>query len=258
LLDTATLPEVDEWGYSVSHRTQTLERRGTNDTYAGNVTQVVGSNTGPLTSLALAFFGEGSFIETRLSNPSVYIVRERPDTGRTEDINNNIYRYEGYSNNCVSSMPLAYLMRNFGKRSWTDRESSYERGILDQVRQPMSFFTSESQTQKALTAGAFLANKAWLAPDGTYLARNMSRTISVDHSVPTIRTSLSLPGIIVGSVFLGAHLFGLWALALYAFIKKAFAQWLGAEIMVKAVTLYRSIQHTAIVRLFEYWKTVWS
>jgi hypothetical protein len=241
LLDTATLPEVDERGYSVSHRTQTPERRGTNDTYVGNVTQVVGSNTGPLTSLALALFGEGSFIETRLSNPSVYIVRERPDTGRTEVINNNVYRNKGYSNNCVSSMPLAYLMENFRKRCWTDRESSYEGGILDQVQQLMSFFTSESQTQMALTTGAFLANKAWLAPDGTYLARDMSRTISVDHGVPTIKTSLSLPGIIVGSVLSGAHLFGLWALALYAFIKKPFAQQLGAEIMVKAGTAYAEV-----------------
>jgi hypothetical protein len=241
LLNKATLPEVDEMGYTVSHRTQNPERRQTNDTYVGNVTQVVGSNTGPLTSIALALFGEGSFIETRLSNPSAYIVRERPDPGRTEDINNDTYRHKGYSNNCVSSMPLAYFMGNFGKRCWTDRDSSYERGILDQVQQLMSFFTSESQMQMVLTAAAFLANKVWLAPDGTYLTRDRSRSISVDHGVPTIKTSLTMSGIIVGSVLLGAHLFGLWALALYAFIKKPFAQWLGAEIMVKAGTAYAEV-----------------
>jgi hypothetical protein len=93
----------------------------------------------------------------------------------------------------------------------------------------------------ALTAATFLANKAWLAPDGTYLARDMSRIIYVEHGVPMIKTSLSVPGIIVGSVLLNAHLSGLLALALYAFFKKSFAQWLGAEIMVKTETAYAEV-----------------
>jgi hypothetical protein len=109
LLDKTTLPEVDEWDYSVSHRIRNLERRGSNDTYVDNVAQVVGLNIGLLTSLALALFSEGSFIDTRLSNPSAYIVRERPDTSQTEDINKNTCKNKGYSNNWVSSMPLAYL-----------------------------------------------------------------------------------------------------------------------------------------------------
>ncbi|KAH4014496.1 hypothetical protein HBI70_177560 [Parastagonospora nodorum] len=69
----------------------------------------------------------------------------------------------------------------------------------------------------------------------------MSRTILVDHGVPTIRTSLSMAGIVVGSVLLGAHLLGLLALALYSFIKKPFSLWLGAEIMVKAGTAYAEV-----------------
>ncbi|KAH3995464.1 hypothetical protein HBH68_165930 [Parastagonospora nodorum] len=61
------------------------------------------------------------------------------------------------------------------------------------------------------------------------------------ESTVTIRTSLSMAGIIVGSVLLSAHLFGLLALAIYSFIKKPFSHWLGAEIMVKAGTAYAEI-----------------
>jgi hypothetical protein len=237
LLDKVTLPDVDKWGHS--HRTRTLERRETNDTYVGNVTQKLGSNIGPLTSLALALFGEGSFIDTRLGNPSAYVVRERPDTGLTEK---GTYTYKGYSNNCISSMPLAYLMGNSRMGCWTDRDSSYERAIIYQVNTFVSFFTAETQAQMALTAGAFLANKAWLAPDGTSrITHDMSRTIYVDHGVPTIRTSLSMASIIVSSVLLGAHLLGLLALALYSFIRKPFVPWLGAEMMVKAGTAYAEV-----------------
>jgi hypothetical protein len=139
-------------------------------------------------------------------------------------------------------MPLAYLMGNSWKGCWTDRDSSYERGIIYQVNTFVSFFTAETQAQMALTVGAFLANKAWLAPDGTSrITYDMSRTIYVDHGVPTIRTSLSMAGIIVGSVLLGAHLLGLLALALYSFIRKPFVPWLGAEIMVKAGTAYAEV-----------------
>jgi hypothetical protein len=228
LLDKATLPELDKWG-------RTLDRRQTNETYVGNVTQSIGPNIGPLTSLALALFGEGSFIDTRLANPSAYVVK-RPETTRISD--GSTVTHTEYSSNCVSSMPLAHLMGGSGKQCFTDYESLYERSILNQVNEFVSLFTSEYQAQKTLTAAAFLANKAWLAPDGTYLTRDMSRAIYVDPGVPTIKTSLSLPGIIVGSVLLGAHLLGLLALALYAFVKKPFAQWLGAEIMVKAGTAY--------------------
>jgi hypothetical protein len=229
------LPDLD--GHS--RRIRDLERREINYTNVGNVTQELGLNIGPLTILALALFGEGSFINTRLRNPSSYIVRERPNTGTTEE---GTYTNVGYSNNCVSSMPLAYLTGNIWQRCWNDQESSHERGIIYQVNRFISLFASKTQIQTALTAGTFLANKTWLVPDGnSRITHNMSGTILVDHGVPTIRTSLSMAGIIVGSVLLGAHLLGLLALALYSFIKKPFAPWLGAEIMVKADTVYAEV-----------------
>ncbi|KAH5257723.1 hypothetical protein HBI70_177570 [Parastagonospora nodorum] len=123
LLDELTLPDLD--GHS--RQIRDLERRETNDTYVGNVTQELGSNIGPLTTLALALFGEGPFIDTRLRSPSAYVVRERPNTGTTEE---GTYSNEGYSNKCVSSMPLAYLTGNIWQRCWNDQESSYERGII--------------------------------------------------------------------------------------------------------------------------------
>lgn len=216
LLDQVILPNLDKY----SRRTRNLERRETKDTYAGNITQELGSNIGPLTSVALALFGEGSFIDTRLRNPSAYVIRERPDTGTTGD---GTYTDECYSYNCISSTPLAYLTDTTGMVCRDDRQSSYERGIIFQVERFISLFAEEAQAQMTFTAGAFLANKAWLAPDGSSrLRQDISRAILADRGVPTIRTSLSMAGIIVGSVLLGAHLLGLLALALYAFVQKPF------------------------------------
>jgi hypothetical protein len=192
-----------------------------------------------LTTVALALFGEGSFIDTRLRNPSAYVIRERPGTGINDD---GTYTDEGYSYNCISSTPLAFLSETPGMGCWDDRQLSSERGVIFQVERFISLFAGEARTQAALTAGAFLANKAWLAPDGSSrLRQDVSRTILVDYGVPTIKTSLSMAGIIVGSVLLGAHLLGLLALALYAFVQKPFVPWLGAEIMVKAGMEYAEI-----------------
>jgi hypothetical protein len=120
---------------------------------------------------------------------------------------------------------------------WTDRDSASERNIMAQVNTLISLFTAEAHAQMGLTVAAFLANKAWLAPDGSSrYAYGTSRTIHVDRGVPTIRTSLSIAGIIVGSVLLGAHLLGLLELALYTVIKKPFMPYLGAEVMAKAGT----------------------
>jgi len=235
LLDQVILPNLVKY----SRRTQNLERREINDTYVGNITQELGSNIGPLTTVALALFGEGSFIDTRLRNPSAYVIRERPDTGTTD---NGTYTDEGYSYNCMSSTPLAFLSETPGMGCWDDRQLSYERGVIFQVERFISLFAEEARIQAALTTGAFLANKAWLAPDGSSrLRQDISRTILVDHGVSTIKTSLSMAGIIAGSVLLGAHLLGLLALALYAFVQKPFVPWLGAEVMVKAGIAYAEV-----------------
>jgi hypothetical protein len=238
LLDEVTLPEVNGWGFD--RRTRSLERRETNDTYAGNLTQSLNSNVGPLTSLALALFGEGSFIDTRLANPSAFVVAQRPEGGPVEE---RPYTWNDYSNNCISTLPMAYLMDNLWRSGcWTDRDSASESNIVAQVNTLISFFTAENYAQQALMVGAFLANKAWLAPDGSSrYAYGASRTIHVDQGVPTIGTSLSMAGIIAGSILLGAHLFGLLVLALYSVIKKPFVPYLGAEVMVKAGTAYAEV-----------------
>jgi hypothetical protein len=237
LLDELSLPGIDELGFS--RQTRNLERRETNDTYPGIVTQELGSNIGPLTSLVLALFGEGSFVDTRLANPPAYVVIERPETGPTEERD---FTRADYSNNCISSMPLAYLMDNYQTGCWTDRDSNSEKDIMYQVNTFLSYFTAETQMQMALTVGAFLANKAWLAPDGSSrYAYGTSRRIYVDQGVLTIKTSVSMAGIIAGSVLLGAHLLGLLALAIYTVIKKPFVPWLGAEVLIKAGTQYAEV-----------------
>jgi hypothetical protein len=242
LLNKLNLSGVNDLGYKL--RTRSLKRRETNDTYTGNVTQELGSNIGPLASLALALFGESSFIETRLADPSAYVVTQRPLKGPTEQ---RKFQSADFSDNCVSAMPLAYLIGLSQTVCWTDRESSSEDDIVSQANTLISYFASETSARMALTMGAFLANKAWLAPDGNDYAYRTSRSIIVDRGVPTIKTSISMVGIIVGSILLGAHLLGLLALALYTFNKKPFAPWLGAEIMVKAGTAYTEVLGAAEV-----------
>jgi hypothetical protein len=235
LLDKFSLPSVDSW--SSSGGSGRNDKRATNETYAGNVTQNIGGNVGPLTRVGLALFGEGSFIERHISNPSAFIAN-RPVT----QIDGS--RRKDWSENCISTMPLDFAISPNGYGCLSDRDYADENSIISSVSDLVVFFAQEGSAQSALTVAAFLANKEWLNPS-LLRGSTQTRRVYIDPGIPVSTTNLSMLEIIVGSVFLGAHLLGLLALAIYAFYAKPFMPWLGADFMVKAGTVHADILSAA-------------
>jgi hypothetical protein len=218
---------------------------GINDTVGtanpGNVTQRIDRSVGPLTSLALALFGEGSFIDTRVSNPATYVLK-RPE----ELIPSGDYTYPVYSGNCMSLMPMRGLT---DERLWNDDRSpcirdlalGSERSIAWGLENWVSYFHITYDVKEKFMMGTYLANKVWLSTsnwDDTSL-------MYYDEGVTTKKPMLSMTGMIVGSVFLGAHLFGLLFLACYACYIKPWVPWLGAQYMIKAGTAHAGALRSA-------------
>ncbi|KAI4660901.1 uncharacterized protein J4E79_005469 [Alternaria viburni] len=212
------------------------EKRATNETYAGNVRQPIGNHIGPLTAIGLALFGEGSFIERRVSNPSAFLV-DRPE------VDDEVW-FRNFGNNCLGNMPLNFAI---GGPCLRDYDYQSEVDVLGRVRQLAAFFDSERSASRAFTVAAFLANKEWLNPSQFHRwgGFDQSRNVYVDTGVPTKKTYIALWGVITGSVFLGLHLLGLLVLALYAFWMRPFTPWLGAEFVVKAGTAHADILSAA-------------
>ena len=243
LLDNCSLPSLtDEWmSGSYSSWGKAVAARDTEDTYAGNITQTIGSHIGPLTALGLALFGEGSFIEKRVSNPSAFVM----NLTKVYDPEYDSW-YIPWSPNCVSSMPLNYAMSSSESGCLGDSNHRDEEAVLATVRDWITSFTEETNTREAFTVGAFLANKEWLDQGRSYSSRyRYSRRVAVDPGITIKKTAITLAEIIIGSVFLGAHLLGLLALAIYAVYGKPFMPWLGAAAMVKAGTVYADILSAA-------------
>jgi hypothetical protein len=69
--------------------------------------------------------------------------------------------------------------------------------------------------------------------------------VAVDPGIAITKTTMTMVEIIIGSIFLGAYLLGLLALAIYAVYGKPFMPWLGAEIMIKAGMAHAEILSAA-------------
>ena len=232
LLDKLELSDRSSWSSSAGSGRNT--KRAINETYAGNVTQHVGAHIGPLTAVGLALFGEGSFIERRLSKPSAFTLHRPAPAGET---------YAAFGSNCVNLMPLTFASSSARDDCLRDYDQFDEDDVVDSVSRLVDTLDSDS-AHSGFTIAAFLANKEWLNPSVRDYY-DETRRVFIDAGVPTKKTDLALWGIITGSVFLGLHLLGLLVLALYAFWKRPFMPWLGAEFVAKAGTAHADILSAA-------------
>ncbi|KAL1801411.1 hypothetical protein ACET3X_001753 [Alternaria dauci] len=241
LLDTCSLPALDDDApYRDSSWDNNLARRDNNGTYAGNITQNIGTHVGPLTALGLALFGEGSFIEKRISNPSAFVQNR-------EEVYYPEYDawYEPWSSNCVSLMPL-HFASSYMTPCLDDADHNDEDDVLGAMTEFLAIFTQEETAREAFTVGAYLANKEWLDQARKYsLSYQEKRRVLADQGITVSRTKITMVGIIVGSIFLGVHLLGLLVLAIYAVYGKPIMPWLGGEAMVKAGTVFADLLSAA-------------
>lgn len=234
----------DPTGDGFAETSITEAKRAAQVAYPGDALQQVGNNLGPLTTLGLALFGEGSFVDTRLTNPSSYIPNRPVAPETLED------GYTGLSSsgNCLFLSPMTFfgqgnLETNSCIRDWAlDSQSN----VISVVEDFLGTFGSLDQTHQALTMAASLANKVWFSgvkadPSLTF---GTTRKLDVDPGVKTIKTDLSAAKVIAGSLLVGTHLLGLLALV-YSVAKRPFVPWLGSMVMVKAGTAFAEILSAA-------------
>ncbi|KAF2787129.1 hypothetical protein K505DRAFT_317237 [Melanomma pulvis-pyrius CBS 109.77] len=173
-----------------------------NSTFAGRDSLLSLNNKGPLLAVALSLFGKGSFLESRTSNP-------------------NSYNTTDSTLQCTGLVPMSFMDRSACLRP------------SDASSQAWSFLSSISNNWlDNLPVAMFLANKLWIGP-GSPLAYHDTVTVNYDFGIDTIKPKISNVGIILGSIFLGFHLIGLWLLAAYTVITRPWAKTLGAETMLR-------------------------
>ncbi|KAL4955506.1 hypothetical protein BDW69DRAFT_160697 [Aspergillus filifer] len=173
-------------------------------------------NRGPLLTLALALFGEGSFVASRARNPSAYattILAEGED-------DEGAYRWS--PDICIDTFPLGWLFSAHLSSSETNACISNRGGkeeewkVAQEIGRWLANFKGRDEDlSKTFTAAAFLANREWIKyrVSDRY---DRTLTVSLDSGADTQVPSISLAGVIVISTLLGIHVLSLLALGLYS------------------------------------------
>lgn len=180
-------------------------------------------NKGPLLTIALALFGEGSFIATRSAHQSAYV-----GVNATRDANDTVH--PANAGDCIDLAPLSLLfVSTEGYPVVTDGLISCIRntdglpdgsGVIDEVVEWLINFTYNDTyvLTNVFNSAAFLANQAWLQNQVFRKTLSVSYDLGADSEVPQI----SRAGVILISILLGLDLSMLLALAIYASI---FPRW---------------------------------
>ena len=190
-----------------------------------NSSKILGNvpNKGPLLNIAMALFGESSFIATRWQHPEIYLMNETYasiDEAISQGINEDVF-----DPRCVDLEPLMGLLMG---PSW--QESSESRGLYPgciengnnqddvlqrQIEQWMLSLANGFPSDviaNAFEAAAFLANEAWLIQSVT----QPSLFVSYDLGADTETLVISKGGVILISLLWLVYLTAMLALAVYS------------------------------------------
>lgn len=175
--------------------------------------QVSGNNRGPLLTIAIALFGEGSFVSERLRHPDAY----------TEPNTKDELARNPALGACVDQMPFVNLLKNSSQDGFitgataiclNNDDAEDAKGLQKQLatytQVLMGTLGGDFMTTQAFTAAMFLANEVWLLS-----SVNHNLQIYYDYGVDTLVPAVSLGGIILISILLGTYLTCLLALAVY-------------------------------------------
>ena len=167
-------------------------------------------NKGPLLTVAMALFGEGSYIAERKSFPDKFI-----DQGNNGALPNGT---------CVDIAPLQYLMEiHYGYLDWTTGRqciANNDTKSLDDLNGGISLWLRNFQVkdkatmENAFTAAAFLATKAWTGYQIPVPARTLF--VNLDMGADTQVPAISRAGKYLISILLAIFLLALFAMALYS------------------------------------------
>ncbi|KAL9622815.1 MAG: hypothetical protein Q9160_002934 [Pyrenula sp. 1 TL-2023] len=177
-------------------------------------------NKGPLLTVTMALFGEGSFLQTRLTHPAAYygIDTSEYDEDRSKAPPTNIGA-------CIDLAPLGSLLDDdIGQHvignnvdyciKNTDGGTGGTTIERDMVFWIENFRYRPERLSNAFTASLFLANQAWMFEGAT--SGHRSLRVSYDEGADTEVPVMSTRAVILISVLLGIDLIALFLLALYA------------------------------------------
>jgi len=179
-------------------------------------------NNGPLLTIALALFGEGSFLATW---PQTF-------SSLKQSLSNEAARNSGPV--CLYVLPLGNLLGEL-----TDPYGEYP--CISQFHFCMGDGSSPIRSwlqdllddpeglANAFTAAAFLANQAWML----YSGASHSLYISYDMGADTVIPVISVAGVVIISILLFLYLLALLAMSVYASIHTRWTSRLDAFTMLR-------------------------
>ncbi|KAJ5175369.1 uncharacterized protein N7482_001246 [Penicillium canariense] len=175
------------------------------------------ANKGPLLTIAMALFGDTSFIQSRQAYPQAY--------ASVIDFNVPVEQVPAYAGSCVDLAPLAILLAGIsGEYAGTNGIdyciSNTDGGVNGtDVNTEVAWWISnfnyeEERVRNAFNAAAFLANRAWMQNSVTPAAKSL--TVNFDLGADTQIPVISRGGMIFVSILLGLYTLMLIPLAIYA------------------------------------------
>ncbi|KAK4892612.1 hypothetical protein LTR27_008888 [Elasticomyces elasticus] len=183
-------------------------KRAVGDSDMSSLEQV--PNKGPLLTVAMALFGEGSFIAERVAFPDKYIA-----DGNNGSLPNGT---------CMDYAPMQFLQQIiYGYGDWTSGRqcvANNDTATFDDLQGGISLWLRNFQAkdapsmENAFNAAAFLATKAWM--ENQILVAGRSLTVSMDMGTDTQVPSISPAGMYIISILLAIFLLSLLAMAIYS------------------------------------------
>jgi hypothetical protein len=221
------------------------KREDTNNTYDPVELERI-QNKGPLLTTAMALFGRGSFIQTRLANPEAYAGMPYPyPDGKREKVIDA-------GKACGYLRPMGALFLDpdtTGSPITGDKsrgscifnaDSVEGEGLRDEVARWLRLFTNYTDPDRltnGFTAAAFFANQNWLL-NQAQSAGDSPLTVYYDEGMEIQAPEISMAGIIAMSVLLGLYLAMLLALAVYAAWTPRWTRTLDSFVMMRVGAAY--------------------
>lgn len=175
------------------------------------------ANKGPLLTIAMALFGDTSFIQSRQAHPQAY--------ASVIDSNVPVEQVPTYAGSCVDLAPLGILLAGTSGEDNSTNGLNYcitntdggvnGTDVNTEIAQWLSNFNYDQERVKnAIDAAAFLATKVWMqnSVSPTEKSLQVNFDLGTDTQIPVI----SRGGIIFVSILLGLYILMLIPLAVYA------------------------------------------
>lgn len=179
-------------------------------------------NKGPLLTIALALFGDGSFIQVRQAYPQTFASLETNTTVSG--------LYPLYTDTCKDLAPLDLLISDKAC-IFTDDGGANASDLNEVVAKWINNFDDPDTMEPVFNAAAFLANQAWM--NNNLEQSFMTLTVNFDMGADTKIPVISRAGVILISTLLGLDIFILLSVATYAWWSPRWTRYMDSWAMMR-------------------------